>query len=59
MSNYVTCDTLVAFPTHLGEVNEMAKYVRNAIFGHQLQVGGFYMTTNLDLVYLSNPPSFV
>jgi hypothetical protein len=49
----------VAFPTHLGEVVEMAKYVRNAIFGHQLQVGGFYMTIDLDLVYLSNPPSFV
>jgi hypothetical protein len=49
----------VAFPTHLGKVDEMAKYVKNAIFGHQLQVGGFYMTIDLDLVNLSNPPSFV
>jgi len=34
--NLITCDTLVAFPMHLIEVNEMAKWVSNAIYTYQL-----------------------
>ncbi len=41
-TNPITCDKPVAFPTHLQEVDEMAKWVKNAICTHQ--VGGFDMT---------------
>ncbi len=34
--NLITCDTLVAFPMHLIEVNEMAKWVSNAMYTYQL-----------------------
>jgi hypothetical protein len=56
-TNPITCDKPVAFPTHLQEVDEMAKWVRNAICTHQ--VGGSNMTINPNLVLLSIPPSFV
>jgi hypothetical protein len=47
-TNPITCDKLMAFPTHLQEVDEMAKWVRNVICTHQ--VDGSNMTTNPDLV---------
>jgi hypothetical protein len=34
--NLVTCDIIVAFPMHLIEVDEMAKWVSNAICTYQL-----------------------
>ncbi|CAM6041143.1 unnamed protein product, partial [Sphagnum compactum] len=56
VANPVTFDKLMAFPTHLQEVDEMAKRVSNAICTHQ--VGNFDMTINLDLALLFVPPSF-
>jgi hypothetical protein len=34
--NLITYDTLVAFPMHLIEVHEMAKWVSNVIYTYQL-----------------------
>jgi hypothetical protein len=56
VANPITCDKLVAFPTHLQEVDEMAKWVRNAICTHQ--VGDSNMTIDPNLVLLLVPPSF-
>lgn len=50
-SNLVTWDTLVEFPTHLKEVDEMAKRLRDAIHTHQ--VGSSNAIINLSI-----PPIF-
>jgi REP element-mobilizing transposase RayT len=47
----------VAFLAHLGEVEELAKWVRKAIHAHQ--VATLDMTIDPDLVHLFVPPSFI
>jgi hypothetical protein len=54
--NLITCDKPLAFLAYFQEVDEMAKWVKNAIHTHQ--VGGFNMTTNPNLDLFSVPPSF-
>ncbi len=56
VTNPITCDKSMAFPAHLQEVDEMAKWVKNAIHTHQ--VGSSNMTTDPNLVMFYVPPSF-
>lgn len=57
VSNPVTFNKLVAFLAHLGQVDEMAKWVRNAICTHQGRSLDNIVDPNL--VYLSIPPSLI
>ncbi len=52
----MTFGTLLQFPPHLGEVEELAKWVRKAISAHQVATSN--MTIDPDLIHLSIPPSF-
>jgi hypothetical protein len=45
------------FPPHLGEVEELAKWVRKIIRAHQAKTSN--MTIDPDLIHLSILPSFV
>ncbi len=56
-SNPMTSGTPLAFPTHLEEVEELAKRVRSLIHAHQVATSN--MTLDLDLIHLSVPPSFI
>jgi hypothetical protein len=55
-SNPMTSSTLVPFPTHLGEVEELAKWVKKAILAHQDTT--LDMTIDPICIHLFVPPSF-
>jgi len=56
-SNLMTSNILVAFPAHLGDVEELAKRVRKTICAHQAVT--LDMTIDLDFIHLFVPPSFI
>ncbi len=45
------------FPTHLGEVKELANWVRKVVRAHQATTSN--MTIDPDLIHLFVPPSFI
>jgi hypothetical protein len=55
-SNPMTSGTPMAFPTDLGEVEELAKWVKKTICAHQATT--IDMTIDLDFIHLFVPPSF-
>jgi len=56
-SNPMTFGTPMQFPAHLGEVEELAKWVRKAIHAHQATTSN--MTIDLNLIHFFVPPSFI
>jgi REP element-mobilizing transposase RayT len=46
----------MAFPGHLGKVEQLAKWVRKTIHAHQAAI--LDMTIDLDFIHLFVPPNF-
>ncbi len=53
----MTSSTQMQFPTHLGEVEELANWVRKTICAHQATTSN--MTIDPNLIHLFVPPSFI